>query len=98
MLQGCSIVPPHNRPGALALKAEVDVSNTKKTAVPSRSTSAKRTSSKQETMNSNCLSNRKDKSNAAESVLWPSLPANFMKLGKVTKATMTYSLNFIDVS
>ncbi|XP_062025463.1 uncharacterized protein LOC133741745 [Rosa rugosa] len=80
--QARSITPSHSRAGALSLKPEAAVSNTKETAVPSKRTSAKRASIIQENINLNCLSVRKEKSLPPEVALWGSLPANLLKPGK----------------
>ncbi|XP_004305766.1 PREDICTED: uncharacterized protein LOC101315368 [Fragaria vesca subsp. vesca] len=80
--QARSITPSNSRAGALLSKPEAAASNTKQTAVPSKRTSEKRASSKQENINYNCLSNRKEKTLPPEVALWGSLPANLLKPGK----------------
>ncbi|KAE7999010.1 hypothetical protein FH972_003498 [Carpinus fangiana] len=77
-----SMTPSRNRADALSSKPEFSASDNKETAVPSKSTPAKRTSSKQENMNLNCLSNNKDKNQTPETASWASLPANLLKPGK----------------
>ncbi|KAL5583429.1 hypothetical protein UlMin_015871 [Ulmus minor] len=72
----------HHSDTVLSSRPEFTVSNTKETLVPSKSTSAKRTSSKQENMNSNLSSNNRDKHHPPEALLWSSLPSNLLKPGK----------------
>ncbi|KAL5755495.1 hypothetical protein ACOSQ2_020241 [Xanthoceras sorbifolium] len=71
-------------PDAVSLsRPEMAVSDARETVVPSRNMSAKRSSSKQENVNLNCLSNGKDKIHFPETVVsWTSLPANLLKNGK----------------
>uniref|UniRef100_A0A2N9EQU2 DUF936 domain-containing protein n=1 Tax=Fagus sylvatica TaxID=28930 RepID=A0A2N9EQU2_FAGSY len=80
-----SMTPSRNRPDALSSKPDVAVYDNKDTAVPFRSTPAKRTSSKQENMNLNCLSNNKEKNQSPEAISWASLPAKLSKPGKKEK-------------
>ncbi|XVF86948.1 hypothetical protein PTKIN_Ptkin18bG0081600 [Pterospermum kingtungense] len=63
-------------------RPEVAASNTKEATVPPKNTSVKRSSSKQENMNSNCLSNNKEKNSFPETGSWNSLPASLLKPGK----------------
>lgn len=77
------MTPSRNRPDALSSRPEFSVSNTKETPVPSKSTSAKRSSSKQENVNLNMSPNKRDRNFSAEALLWSSLPANLLKPGKV---------------
>lgn len=87
------MTPSRNRSDAFSSKPDVAVSDYKETAVPSKSTPAKRTSSKQENMNFNFLSNNKDKNQSAEAILWASLPAKLSKPGKVTFHVSSTSIN-----
>jgi hypothetical protein len=50
---------------------------------PSKSTSNKRSSTKQENLNSNFLSNIQDKTNCTETISWTTLPAKLLRPGKV---------------
>ncbi|XWS16129.1 hypothetical protein CRYUN_Cryun34aG0058900 [Craigia yunnanensis] len=74
--------PSCSRPEVAVSKPEVVASNTKETMVPPKSTPVKRSSSKQANMNSNCLSNNKEKNNLPETGSWNSLPASLLKPGK----------------
>ncbi|XP_050379814.1 uncharacterized protein LOC126797191 [Argentina anserina] len=80
--QARSITPSNSRAGALVSKPEAAVLNTKETAVSSLRTSGKRASSKQESINSNSLSNRKEKPLPPEVASWGSLPANLLNPAK----------------
>jgi hypothetical protein len=50
---------------------------------PPKSTSSKRSSTKQENLNSDFLSNIQDKSNCTETISWTTLPAKLLRPGKV---------------
>ncbi|KAJ7963325.1 DUF936 family protein [Quillaja saponaria] len=71
-------------PEALRPKPEAAESNIQETKALSRRTSAKRTSSKQENVHMNFLSNNKDKDKRylKEANPWSYLPANLLKPGK----------------
>lgn len=78
------MTPSRNRPDhALSSRPEFSVSSTKDTVLPSKSTPAKRMSSKQENLNLNLSSNNKERNSLPEPLLWSSLPANLLKPGKV---------------
>ncbi|KAK9281463.1 hypothetical protein L1049_004366 [Liquidambar formosana] len=74
--------PSRNRPDALTTKPEVAAPNTKEALAPSKSSASRRTRSKEENINLNCLSNNKDKINSTEAMSWASLPPNLLKPGK----------------
>lgn len=76
------MTPSRNLADALSSKPDAAASD-KEIALSFKSTPAKRTSSKQENVNLNCLSNNKDKNPSPEAALWASLPAGLLKPGKV---------------
>ncbi|KAA8540224.1 hypothetical protein F0562_024213 [Nyssa sinensis] len=80
--QARPLTPSRNRLDALKPKPDVAVSDTKETLVPPKIATTKRTSSKQENINSNCLSNSRDKNQSSEAMSWSSLPTNLLKPGK----------------
>ncbi|CAK7356474.1 unnamed protein product [Dovyalis caffra] len=80
--QACPTTPYRNRPDAVSSKPEVAVSNNKELPVPSKRTSVKRLSNKQDNTNLNSLSSNNNKIPFPEATLWTSLPANLMKPGK----------------
>ncbi|KAE8722897.1 hypothetical protein F3Y22_tig00013285pilonHSYRG00004 [Hibiscus syriacus] len=73
---------PRGRLEVPVSKPEVVASNTKETMVPQKSASLKRSSSKHEQTDSNCLGNNKEKSTSAETGSWNSLPTSLLKPGK----------------
>ncbi|EXC01338.1 hypothetical protein L484_005038 [Morus notabilis] len=81
--QARPVTPSRNRPDhALSSRPEFSVSSTKDTVLPSKSTPAKRMSSKQENLNLNLSSNNKERNSLPEALLWSSLPPNLLKPGK----------------
>ncbi|KAG2728572.1 hypothetical protein I3843_01G206900 [Carya illinoinensis] len=76
-----SMTPSRNLADALPSKPDAAASD-KEIALSFKSTPAKRTSSKQENTNLNCLSNNKDKNPSPEAASWASLPAGLLKPGK----------------
>ncbi|XP_022715342.1 uncharacterized protein LOC111274728 isoform X2 [Durio zibethinus] len=81
-LQAHPVTPTRSRPEVPVSKPEVVASNTKETMVPPKGTPVKRSSSKQENMNLNCLPNSKEKNNLPETGSWNTLPASLLKPGK----------------
>jgi len=80
---------------------EFSVSDNKETVVPFKKTPAKRTSSKKENMNLNCLSSNKNKYQFPETVSWASLPANLLKPGKVpylVSSTFSVAISYFRIS
>ncbi|WJX83573.1 hypothetical protein P8452_66229 [Trifolium repens] len=68
---------------AISTKQDVTQSNIQETVMqPSKSTSNKRSSTKQENLNSNFLSNIQDKTNCTETISWTTLPAKLLRPGK----------------
>ncbi|CAJ2666857.1 unnamed protein product [Trifolium pratense] len=68
---------------AISTKQDVAQSNIQETVMkPSKSTSNKWTSTKQENLNLNFLSNIQDKSNCTETISWTTLPAKLLRPGK----------------
>lgn len=90
------MTPSRNRPDALPSRSDVAAWDNKDTALPSKSTPTKRTPSKQETTNVNCLSNNKDKNQLPEALSWASLPANLSKSGKVPYLLSSTFLLFVN--
>lgn len=75
--------PTRSQLEALAPKQDVAQTNIQETVVgPSKRTSTKRNSTKQENLNLNSLSSRKEKSNSTEAIAWSSLPAKLLRPGK----------------
>lgn len=74
--------PSRSRPEVPLSKPEAVASNTKETMVPQKGTTVRRSLSKLENMNSNCLPNNKEKNNLPETNSWNSLPASLLKPGK----------------
>ncbi|CAK8532416.1 unnamed protein product [Lathyrus sativus] len=67
----------------LSTKQDTDQSNIHETITqPSKSTSIKRSSTKQENLDSNFSSNTQDKTNYAEAISWSTLPAKLLRPGK----------------
>lgn len=85
------MTPSRSLANALSSKPDAAASD-KEIALSFKSTPAKRTSSKQENMNLNCLSNNKDKNPSPEAASWASLPASLLKPGKVP--CLDYSSTF----
>lgn len=77
------MTPMRSQRDALVSNPEVAASNGKESTMPTKGTATKRSTSKQENINSNCLSNHKDKNHSTETIAWVSLPANLLKPGKV---------------
>ncbi|KAK2367161.1 putative GPI-anchored adhesin protein [Trifolium repens] len=68
---------------AISMKHDVAQSTIQETVIkPSKSTSNKWSSTKQENLNSNFLSNIQDKSNCTETISWTTLPAKLLRPGK----------------
>ena len=84
-LQAHPTTSNRNRTEELQPKQEATQSNDiQDTAIaPSKSSSTKRQSVKQENLNLNSLSRNKDKNYATDAIPWSSLPANLLKPGKV---------------
>ncbi|XP_044496088.1 uncharacterized protein LOC123218642 isoform X2 [Mangifera indica] len=80
--QARSETPSQSRLNATSLKPEGAVSDTEEAMVPSKKLTAKHNSGRQENMNLNYLSNRKDKTHTPEFISWASLPATLLKQGK----------------
>ncbi|XVE88582.1 hypothetical protein DITRI_Ditri19aG0080900 [Diplodiscus trichospermus] len=80
--QARPVTPSRSKPEVSVSKPEVAASNTKEIMVHPKSTPVKRSSIKQENMNSNCLSTNKEKNNFPEAGSWNSLPASLLKPGK----------------
>ncbi|XP_054784527.1 uncharacterized protein LOC129291276 [Prosopis cineraria] len=82
--QVLSVIPTHNGREVIAPKQEVAQPSIQEINVtPSKNTSStKRSSAKQENLNSNLLFRSKDKSYTTETISWCSLPPNLLKPGK----------------
>ncbi|XP_019440492.1 PREDICTED: uncharacterized protein LOC109345760 [Lupinus angustifolius] len=77
------IVPTSTQLEALSPKQDVAQSNIKETGIaPSKRSSSKHSSAKQENLNLNFPSCRKDKNNSTEAIPWSSLPAKLLRPGK----------------
>ncbi|KAL5136290.1 hypothetical protein HKD37_03G008992 [Glycine soja] len=78
------ITPTGTRLEALSPKQDIPQCNIRETVIaPSKRTSAKHSSTKQENLNMNLLSRGKDKSNNTEAIPWSALPVKLLKPGKV---------------
>ncbi|TKY61099.1 hypothetical protein E2542_SST18204 [Spatholobus suberectus] len=75
--------PTGTRLEALSPKQDVAQSNIRETIIaPSKRTSAKHGSTKQENLNMNLLARGKDKNNSIEAIPWSSFPAKLLRPGK----------------
>ncbi|KAJ1390759.1 hypothetical protein SESBI_37166 [Sesbania bispinosa] len=78
------VTPTRTRFEALSPKQDVAQSNMQETVItPSKRTSTRRSSTKQENLNLNFLSSSQDKNNCTEAISWSSLPPKLLRPGKV---------------
>ena len=98
-LQAHPTTSNRNRPEELQQKQEAAQSNNMQDTViaPSKSSSTKRQSVKQENLNLNCLSRNRDKNYATDAIPWSSLPANLLKPGRVITFCQCYLLIFLQL-
>ncbi|KAL3528557.1 hypothetical protein ACH5RR_007879 [Cinchona calisaya] len=76
------LTPSRTRANGVAINSDVDTSNSKEAISSLKCPTIKRTSSKQENINSNNLANNQDKHQSSEGICWSNLPANLLKPGK----------------
>jgi len=90
------ITPTGTRLEALSPKQDIAQCNNRETiTAPSKRTSAKHSSTKQENLNMNLLYRDKNKSNNTEAIPWSALPAKLLRPGKVHSLSNIITLTFI---